>query len=358
MFLALATSLLIVLFYLRLPVPLVYDCTTSGLCGNFNGDRYDDMEMKNGHLAKSCVELLHTWAEISLGQHCTDSGGRVCLECSLCPLDSTACAVLLISSIEVDHCWNSSVESDIYARMCIREVCAGEGHMAVCLALEAYSAGGQAKGTPVGPWKENTSCALHCPDCSSPVKCVDSSSNFCPALLQTGSSATGCQCHYGIVDDEDECVPYSQCGCVLYDIYLKMDEQLYIEDFTQRCWFLASSGVICEEASCVLGQQCALRHGSWGCHDKPEVCELKGRLQVSTLGGQEQSSEPLLSYSLMSLGDETSVQWFSAISYHGPCDGSFFRLVAVFQILLHGSSFAIQDDTLEVAPPRILMAMN
>ncbi|KAF1387776.1 hypothetical protein PFLUV_G00083460 [Perca fluviatilis] len=50
----------------------------------------------------------------------------------------------------------------------------------------------------------------------------------------------------------------------------------------------------------------------------------------------------------MSLCDEASVHWFSLISYHGPCDGSSYRLVTVFQILLHGSSFTIQEGTVKV----------
>lgn len=127
-----------------------------------------------------------------------------------------------------------------------------------------------------------------------------------------------------------------------------MDEQLYTEDCTQRCWCHPLGGVICEEAGCSLWQQCALKNGSWGCHDRPEVCELRGSLQVSTLSGQQLSLEPRLSYSLMSLCDEASVHWFSLISYHGPCDGSSSRLVTVFQILLHGASLTIQEGTVKV----------
>nr|XP_046255484.1 IgGFc-binding protein-like isoform X2 [Scatophagus argus] len=338
--------------YLRLTVPQVYDGTASGLCGNFNGDRYDDLELRNGHLAKTFGEFLHSWADVAPGQHCTDMCGRECDECSLSPHDSIVCDVLLMSSIEFNRCWNSSVDLDIYHRMCVRAVCAGAGHMAACLALEAYSAACQAKGIPVGPWRQNTPCAFQCPDRSSPAKCIDSSSNSCPALLHPGSSETGCsegcQCHYGNVFDGGECVPYSQCGCVLHGIYIKMDEQLYTEDCTQRCWCHPLSGVICEVAACGPGQQCALRNGSWGCHDRPEVCELRDSLQVSTLGGQRLFLKPHFSYSLMSLCDDTSAQWFSVISYHGPCDDSSSRLVTVFQILLYGTSFAIKDGTVKV----------
>lgn len=126
-----------------------------------------------------------------------------------------------------------------------------------------------------------------------------------------------------------------------------MEEQVYNEDCTQRCWCHPLGGVICEEAGCSLGQQCALRNSFWGCHDRPEGCELTGSLQVSTLGGQQLSLDPLSSYSLMSLCDKASVHWFSLISYHGPCNGSS-RLVTVFQILLHGTSFTIQEGTVKV----------
>lgn len=122
---------------------------------------------------------------------------------------------------------------------------------------------------------------------------------------------------------------------------------MYNEDCTQRCWCHPLGGVICEEAGCSLGQQCALRNSFWGCHDRPEGCELTGSLQVSTLGGQQLSLDPLSSYSLMSLCDKASVHWFSLISYHGPCNGSS-RLVTVFQILLHGTSFTIQEGTVKV----------
>lgn len=127
-----------------------------------------------------------------------------------------------------------------------------------------------------------------------------------------------------------------------------MDDQLYIEDCTKKCWCHPLGGVICEETSCSPGQQCALRNGSWGCHDRPGVCELRGSLQVSTLSEQQLILEPHSSYSLMSLCDEASVQWFSVISYHGPCHGSSSRLVTVFHILLHGSSLAIQESRVKV----------
>lgn len=144
--------------YLRLTVPQVYDSTASGLCGNFNGDRSDDLQLRAGHLAKSFGEFLYSWAEAASGQHCSDTCGRECDECGLSPHDSNVCDTLFIGSIEFSQCWNSSVDRDIYVRMCIKAMCAGAGRMAACLALEAYSAACRARGMPVGPWRENTPC--------------------------------------------------------------------------------------------------------------------------------------------------------------------------------------------------------
>lgn len=145
--------------YFRLTVPQVHDGTASGLCGNFNGDGYDDLELRKGHLAQTFSELLHSWAEVEPpGQHCTDTCGRECEECSLTPHDSMICDILLMRSVALNRCSNSGVERDIYVRMCIRAVCAGAGHMAACLALEAYLAACQSKGIQVGMWRENTPC--------------------------------------------------------------------------------------------------------------------------------------------------------------------------------------------------------
>lgn len=126
-----------------------------------------------------------------------------------------------------------------------------------------------------------------------------------------------------------------------------MDEKLYTQDCTQICWCHTLGGVICEAAGCNPGQQCHLKNGFWGCHDRPEVCKLWDSLQISTLTGQQLSLEPGLSYSIMSLCDDASAQWFSLVSYHGPC-GSVPRLVTMFQILLHGSTVAIEEGTVKV----------
>lgn len=127
-----------------------------------------------------------------------------------------------------------------------------------------------------------------------------------------------------------------------------MDEQLYSEDCTQKCWCHPLGGVLCEKTACSPEQQCALRNGVWGCHDGPDVCELTESLQVSTLGGQRLSLEPKSSYNVMSVCDEASEKWFHLISYYGPCDQRSSRFTTVFQILLHGSSIYIQDTTVKV----------
>nr|XP_057939674.1 IgGFc-binding protein [Doryrhamphus excisus] len=330
--------------YLRLSIPQNDDDTASGLCGNFNGDKSDDMELRTGNLAQSVADLLHSW---SVGQSCDE-------DCGQCKLSSNAtlvCDDLLSTSIEFSHCMSRGVDVRVYRDVCLRAICGGSAYMeALCLALEAYTAACQAKGITVGSWRENTPCS--CPDRSSPSRCVDSASNSCPALLQAGSSATGCsggcQCLNGNVFDGGECVPVSQCGCMVYGRYLKLEEQLYTNNCTQRCWCHPLGGALCEKTTCSPGQICALRNGSWGCHMKQEVCQLQNSLQVSTFNGQELSLAPKTPYRLMGLCDEAGPNWFSLISYYGPCIGSGTRLVTVFQILLLGFSITVQDGIVKV----------
>ncbi|KAM4600962.1 IgGFc-binding protein-like [Polymixia lowei] len=339
--------------YLRLSVPQGYDTTASGLCGNFNGDQSDDLQLQSNRLTNSTAEFLHSWAVVAPGRRCDGNCGTACDECSVSPEATTACDVLLVRSGAFVHCRNGGADARVYRDACVRAVCAGAGpEEAACLALEAYAAACRAQGRTVGPWREDTSCPLPCPDRSGPDECVDSGSNSCPALLRPGSAAAGCsegcRCLKGHVFDGDECVPRSRCGCVIHERYVKMDQQLYTKDCTQRCWCHPLGGALCETAACDPGQQCALKNGSWGCHEQPGVCGLWLGLKAITLSGQQLSLEPRVSYSLLSLCDETSDQWFSLVSYNGPCGGDSSRAVTVVQVLLHGLSVAIRDGKVKV----------
>ncbi|KAJ4930907.1 hypothetical protein JOQ06_025210, partial [Pogonophryne albipinna] len=248
--------------YLRLTVPQVNDATASGLCGNFNGDKYDDLELRNGSLSElrrapaqlgSSRAALHRHRWQRLSSVLTAAAQRSVL--TPAPTRALLCSSLVLQQRAVQKAVNATMEMSLMGK-------------SVCLTASV-------------------------------------------------------------------------------DVFIMMEEQVYNEDCTQRCWCHPLGGVICEETGCSLGQQCALRNRFWGCHDRPEGCELTGSLQVSTLGGQQLSLDPLSSYSLMSLCDKASVHWFSLISYHGPCNGSS-RLVTVFQILLHGTLFTIQEGTVKV----------
>ncbi|KAM9782502.1 IgGFc-binding protein [Neosynchiropus ocellatus] len=350
--------------FLRLIVPKERNATASGLCGNFNGDKSDDLEMPVGRLARSFGEFLQSWAAVVPGQHCADTCGELCGECNVSPVTAMACDVLTISTVEFNPCWARGVDPQVYKEICLRAICSGAGRVqAVCLALEAFTAACQAQGVALKSWWKATSCALECPDRSSPSECVEAGSDSCPALLQSGSSVAacsgGCKCDRGNVFDGDECVPYSQCGCVLHDRYIKLDEQLYTENCAQRCWCHPLGGVICETAGCSAGQYCALRNGSWGCHEEAQVCRLTGSLDVSTFSGQRLNLQSQLSYNLMSVCNEASEKWFSIISFHGPCEPASARESSVFKIHLPGSSVvvragAVKVDGLDVSLPHTL----
>ncbi|XP_077431132.1 IgGFc-binding protein-like isoform X2 [Vanacampus margaritifer] len=333
--------------YLRLSIPQDYNGTASGLCGNFNGDKSDHLKLRSGYPAKNITDFFHSWSIVSPGLNCSVSCGEDCGQCKLSSKVRKICDILLMANVEFSHCWSKGVKPEVYRDVCLRAICGGAAYIeAVCLTLEAYTAACRAKGVTVASWRENSPCSFKCPDHSSPSGCVDSNSNSCPALLHPGSSATGCsggcQCQNGRVFDGGECVPVSQCGCVLHGRYIKLDEQLYSENCTERCWCHPLGGAVCEKATCNPGQVCSLKNGSWSCVG-PEVCQLKGSLQLSTLNGQQLSLEPQTPYKLMGLCDKTAQNWFSLVSYHGHCEGSGTRLVTVIEVLLAGFSIVIQD---------------
>ncbi|XP_061677224.1 IgGFc-binding protein [Syngnathoides biaculeatus] len=337
--------------HLRLSVPRRYNGTVSGLCGNFNGDKSDDLELKSGYLAESIADFLTSWSVGAPGQNCSEICGKDCGQCTQSFKAETVCDLLLATSIEFNHCWNQGIKPQLYRDACLGAICGGaDDNEAVCLALEAYAAACQAEGITVGSWREKSPCSFKCPDRSSPSRCVDASSSSCPALLRPGSSAVGCsggcQCQHGNVFDGGECVPVGQCGCVAHGRYIQPDEQLYSENCTERCWCHPLGGALCEKAACGPGQMCLLSEGSWNCAGQ-KVCQLRRGLRVSTFNGRQPSLAPKTAYKLTGLCNEKSPDWFSLISYYGPCNGTGTRLDTVFQILLVGFSIVIQDGVVK-----------
>ncbi|XP_077384324.1 IgGFc-binding protein [Festucalex cinctus] len=345
--------------YLRLSVPQDYNGTTSGLCGNFNGDKSDDLELRSGYPAKNLTDLFQSWSIVSPGPNCSVTCGDDCGRCELSSRDRKICDILLMANVEFGHCWSKGVKPQVYRDVCLQAICGGAAYTdAVCLTLEAYTAACRAKGVTVASWRENSPCSFKCPDHSSPSGCVDSNSNSCPALLHPGSSADGCsggcQCQNGRVFDGARCVPVSQCGCELHGRYIKLDEQLYSENCTERCWCHPLGGALCEKAACNAGQLCSLRNGSWSCVG-PQMCQLKGSLQLSAVNGQQLSLEAQTPYELMGLCNETAPNWFSLVSYHGRCEGSGTRLVTVIQVLVARFSIVIKDGVVKVNGHLVLL---
>ncbi|XP_057690269.1 IgGFc-binding protein isoform X2 [Corythoichthys intestinalis] len=337
--------------YIRLSIPQDYNRSASGLCGNFNRDKSDDLELRSGYHAQSIADFFHSWSIVAPGQNCSDTCGVYCGQCKLSLKAKTMCDILT-TSIEFNHCSSWGVKPEVYRDVCLRAICGGVAYFeAVCLALEAYSAACQAAGITIRSWRENGTCSFKCLNGSSPSQCVDYNSNSCPALLQPSSSAAGCsggcQCQNGNLFDGSECVPVSQCGCVVRGRYIKMDEHLYSKDCTERCWCHPQAGALCEKTACSTGQFCSLKNGSWRCVGQ-EVCQLKDSLQLSTFNGQQLSLAPKTPYQLIGLCNKTTPEWFSLISYNGPCDRSSTRPVTVFQIFLVGFSIVIQNGIVKV----------
>lgn len=145
--------------YLRLSIPQDYNCTTSGLCGNFNGDESDDLQLRSGDLAKNISAFSYDWSIVAPGRNCSGSCGKDCGQCTLSAKAERICDILLTTHSEFNHCWNKGVKPQVYRDVCLRAICGGAAYTeAVCLALEAYMAACQAKGVNVGSWRENGPC--------------------------------------------------------------------------------------------------------------------------------------------------------------------------------------------------------
>ncbi|KAJ8378920.1 hypothetical protein AAFF_G00232850 [Aldrovandia affinis] len=326
--------------YVQVAVPASYTGAISGLCGNYNGDKSDDLKLRSGEPTSSTSRFLSTWAEEVPGHLCA-------LEASLNsgvskPPTGDPCDLLKCMSGPFRNCC-STVDVGPYFDACVRSRGVTSRKLeALCLAMEAYAAGCQAEGIKVDAWRKT--CPLVCPDRSYASGSVDLCTNTCAEMLTPGlckRSSEGCQCNASGVFNGEECMPVSQCGCVHRGRYIKNKEYLYTKGCSKRCWCEVFGGVACEPTACSAGEQCLLRGGAWGCRSDQGVCQLLPSLALRTLDGLQLYLTPGVPYNLISLCDHNCDRWFRLVTYQGACGKPW--TVNALHLQLQNANVVIQN---------------
>lgn len=142
-------------------IPDRYRNTTCGLCGNYNANPSDDLQLPNSTLTLDPHIFGSSWRLTDAGSSCSDECDGTC---QLCPspvpkyTSDLYCGLLTLPTGPFSPC-HHVVRPQRYYSFCMTDLCITEGwSQALCDALQAYEVVCQEAGVKVGHWRNTTGC--------------------------------------------------------------------------------------------------------------------------------------------------------------------------------------------------------
>ncbi|XP_065837394.1 kielin/chordin-like protein [Oscarella lobularis] len=201
-------------------VPSDYAGKMCGLCGNYNGNAFDDQRLRDGRVALDLNEFGNAWQVKRLGDKCDERGGvsDPCKQRSHSHRESARekCSILLGDVFKPCH---GTVDHTQYFYSCMFDVCAcarSESHC-LCSAIEAYANECARKGVELrGRWRTGP-CAFQCPtergfvydDCAPP--CRETCDTYHQKIRCVLPCVSACTCLAGLVEHNGRCIAAARC---------------------------------------------------------------------------------------------------------------------------------------------------
>ncbi|XP_061453701.1 IgGFc-binding protein-like [Rhineura floridana] len=282
---------------IRLTVPGTYRGDVCGLCGNFNGQADDDMQLQHSQtLTTSPGDFGRSWKFRDI-PGCIEKEKEDCMDLvnvERTQKTSKECGLLLDTHGPFREC-HSKVPSQSYFKDCVFDYCSNKVNKnAICHILSSYAAACQAYGAKVYEWRSANLCTPECPTNSHYKVCASDCPVTCLSLFNpvacTAKCREGCECNEGYVLSGDQCVPISQCGCVHQGFYYKAGESFYLNGFCkERCVCQVGGIMDCHRSSCGPNEECRVVDGVQKCHSlgprKSGSCHVAGDPHYLTFDG-------------------------------------------------------------------------
>ncbi|XP_039369198.1 IgGFc-binding protein-like [Mauremys reevesii] len=251
--------------------PSTYAGAVCGLCGNFNGDKGDELTTRGGTLAPNPTVFGQSWKVKDI-PGCVEITKDECSDLEAVERRQRGmngeCGILLDKSGPFREC-HSKVDPEGYFQDCVYDYCVFKGQQAViCQLITSYATACHAAGVTIYAWRTNSFCSLSCAQNSHYEVCARGCQSTCSSLYAPVQCSAqcweGCVCDEGFVLSGDECVPISQCGCGYLGFYYKAGETFH-PTCQEQCVCQASGDVVCKGLSCRPNEECKLVNGIRKC---------------------------------------------------------------------------------------------
>ncbi|XP_078509937.1 alpha-tectorin-like [Lissotriton helveticus] len=267
-----------------------YRNKTCGLCGNFNQDASDDFATQNGTLSNDTSQFVIGW-KVEGGLLCSDGCDGTCPVCQNEEQfkSDIFCHIIKNPSGPFSLC-HQHIHPDEYFSRCLKEQCLmGGDNRTLCLYIQTYAAACQTANVTISSWRNESFCALACPDHSHYDLCGNQCQASCATSILgahcTSACSEGCFCNEGYRRSGDDCVPATDCGCEHQGRYYKVGDLVWLSGCTRRCHCDSPGALQCVAATCNPGQSCLVQNGRLGCFSAWATCSVTGDPHYITYDG-------------------------------------------------------------------------
>ncbi|KAL2080288.1 hypothetical protein ACEWY4_024081 [Coilia grayii] len=283
--------------YVKVTMPGSFMGRVGGLCGDFDGNRDNDLVKLDGSAAESIEAFGKAWkvpnqkGEEGCKDECTGNCGG-CGWTKRLAADVFCGVMTPILSFQFRAC-HAVIEPHIFFDMCKFDYChGGEMKNYICDMLQVYTDACQRAGVHVTDWRAVAKCPEPtCPEHSHFENC----GSACPSTCEDPSAPSKCKascvqtctCDEGYYRSGNKCVRKDECGCDYKGRYLQSGQTIWADDQCTERVTCTSSKIKTEQSSCGLYKRCAVKNGKRSCEAfTSSTCTISGDPHYNTFDNQ------------------------------------------------------------------------
>ncbi|XP_065596971.1 otogelin-like protein [Cyrtonyx montezumae] len=277
-----------------------------GLCGNFNGDKYDDLILQNSEHTEDIADFANSWAvQVSDDAACVPTALDFSGPCSA-NAESTEdiffkCQIFLQFPFLSCH---ESIDPYSYISSCMNDLCRVDDDETYCRAVTEYARACSHAGSPVRDWRDDfPACTDKCEDSFVHRDCISCCPPTCTfekdCLGSNLHCLDGCYCPDGLIMENGTCISVSNCPCIYHGTAFPVGSKI-----EQEC------------------SNCVCTGGFWNCtdHDCPAECSVTGNSHFTTFDGRHFTFLGICQYILVK---GTGKNKFTITLQKTPCGHNF-----------------------------------
>ncbi|XP_050569179.1 otogelin-like protein [Cygnus atratus] len=278
-----------------------------GLCGNFNGNKYDDLILQNiGEHTEDIAEFANSWAvQTPDDAACVPTASDFSSPCSADEKSTEdiffKCQIFLQFPFFSCH---ESIDPYSYISSCMNDLCRVDDDETYCRAVTEYARACSHAGSPVRDWRDDfPACTETCEDSFVHRDCISCCPPTCTfekdCLGSNLHCLDGCYCPDGLVMENGTCISVSNCPCTYHGTAFPVGSKI-----EQEC------------------SNCICTGGIWNCtdHDCPAECSITGNSHFTTFDGRHFTFLGICQYILVK---GTGKNKFTITLQKAPCGQNF-----------------------------------